>query len=234
MGQKLLMIDDDYGLVDHVKKIFTPSEVEIVHAFNFLSGSRMLAQHRFSIIIMNLNLPGAISSFDFLEDLRITMPIPILTVGSTTSKERIRAYHLGADLFIQTPIDPLELAAAIRALLRRYYTLNREAELQEGGMAIHHKGLVLNQRRRTAVMAGRPIVLSRKEFDILYFLASNPGIVFSQDTIYERVWGEEFTFASRCVTDHISSIRQKLGQQSSDENYIETVYGVGYRFASSP
>lgn len=232
MKETLLIIDDDFELVNALKEALPAAEGEIIHAFDYQGGSKVIARQKVSTVVLNLMLPG-ISGFSFLEDLRINRPMPILATGSATAEERIRAYLLGADLFMQKPIDPMELVAAIHALLRRYYALNREAEHHDGGLSLHCKDLVLNDRRRSVLQCGQPITFSPKEFDILYFLAGNPGIVFSQETIYERVWKAEFPFGSRCVTDHVSSIRQKLGQQPGDESYIETVYGVGYRFTSS-
>lgn len=233
MELTMLMIDDDYELTANVKSIISQSDITLLHAFEYQAGSRLIARKKLSAIVLNPLLPGIISGFTFLEDLRATLPLPILATGYATAEERIKAYHLGADLFIQKPIDSLELVAAIHALHRRYYSLNRVAEYQDGGLSLRCKDLMLNDRRRSVLQRGQPVILSPKEFGILYFLASNPGIVFSQETIYERIWKAEFPFGSRCVADHVSAIRQKLGQRPGDESYIETVYGVGYRFTSS-
>lgn len=227
----LLVIDDNYELVDHIRKSLTSTELENIHAFQYQSGARMVNSQEFSVVILNLKLPGDISGFDFLKDLRAAQPMPILAMGSLTEKERILAYQLGADLIINEPVHLPELIEATQALLRRYFHLNHMARFQTGGMALHYKSLTLSQRRREVTMNGEAVELTTKEFDILYLLASNPGIVFSKETIYERVWHEEYPFGSQCITDYMSAIRQKLGLTSSERDYIETIYGAGYRLA---
>ncbi len=95
---------------------------------------------------------------------------------------------------------------------------------------IKRKGLVIDPMRRSVSVEGRPVTLTVKEFDILSFLASHPGVVFSKEQIYEQVWNEECVYVSTNVADHISAIRQKLGLSPRDGRYIQTVYGAGYRF----
>lgn len=233
MERKLMMMDDDFQHVLSLKSVL-PLGINIVHAYDFRDASRLVAQHQLSIAVLKLCADTSTACFEFLSDLRAARPMPILMTHTVTKEERTRAYDMGADLCIDAPADIIELAAGIRAMLRRYYTLNRMAQRREADMALRYKSLVIDPQRRSVSMCGQPVYLSAKEFEVLYFLAQNPGIVFAQETIYERVWKTDFPFGSRCVTDHISSIRQKLGQQPGDESYIETIYGVGYRFASSP
>ena len=99
---------------------------------------------------------------------------------------------------------------------------------------IRHGELSIDLLRHTVTMRDEPVSLTVKEFDILHFLASYPGIVFTKSQIYERVWEEDFKFASTSVSDHISSLRQKLGLNARDGRYIQTVFGVGYRFVAEP
>lgn len=132
---------------------------------------------------------------------------------------------------LRDAIDPSELAEAVWALLRRHYRLNHLSQFEEVDMAIHHKELTLIPQWRQVTMGGAPVALSAKEFNVLHFLARNPGIVFTNEQIYECVWREDYPYGSRSITDHISSIRQKLGLNALNRDYIETVHGVGYRFA---
>lgn len=230
MVRTILMIDDDYQLAQELKTHLPERETELIHAFRIQDAARTVSRKQLSTVILNLSLPGIISPFDFLRDLRLARPMPILALGGLTAAQRARAYRLGADLCMNKPVDSEELAEAVRALLLRYYRLNRLAQLQEVDMAIHHRELVLIPQWRKVTMRGMPVALSAKEFNILHFLASNPGIVFTKEQIYERIWKEDYPYGSRSVTDHISSIPQKLGLDTSDQDYIETVHGVGYRF----
>ncbi|MPM58151.1 Transcriptional regulatory protein QseB [bioreactor metagenome] len=231
MDMTLLVIDNDYDLVDQIRRNVASTELGVIDAFQYQAGARVVGSQKLSAVILNLKLPGSISGFDFLKDLRAAQPMPILAIGQLTEAERVQAYRLGADLIINEPVALPELIAATHALLRRYFHLNHMARFQTGGMALHYKELTLSQGRREVIMRGRPVELTAKEFDILYLLASNPGIVFSKETIYERVWREDYPFGSQCITDYMSAIRQKLGLTSSDSSYIETIYGVGYRLA---
>lgn len=133
MKETLLIIDDDFELVNALKEALPAAEGEIIHAFDYRGVSKVIARQKVSTVVLNLMLPD-ISGFSFLEDLRINRPMPILATGSATAEERIRAYLLGADLFMQKPIDPMELVAAIHALLRRYYALYlTKRRFQTGG-----------------------------------------------------------------------------------------------------
>ena len=229
MERKLLMMDDDFQRVLELKLVLSP-EIEILHAYTLQDASKLVARNQLSVVVLKSCTVETTAFFEFLSDLRAARPMPILTTHLNTNEERTHAYDMGADLCIDAPAHVMELAAGIRAMLRRYYTLNRIAQLREADMAIRHKALVIDPQRRTVVMRGKPVYLSAKEFDVLYFLARNPGIVFSRERIYEHVWEEEHTYGSRSVADHISAIRKKLGLSPLDQEYIETIYHVGYRF----
>lgn len=228
MERKLLIMDDDFQRVLELKSALPPG-IKVLHAFNFRDASRLFAQHQLSVVILKLFAKAADACYEFLADLRAARPMPILLTDTTGTEERTRAYHAGADLCIDAPVEISELAAAVCAMLKRYYTLNRVAQLREAGMAVHHKALSMDPQQRLVTMRGEPVELLAKEFDVLYFLIRHPGIVFSREQIYEHVWKEERPYGSRSVLDHISAIRKKLGLSPQDKEYIETIYHVGYR-----
>lgn len=232
MKRTILIIDHDYAFAAPIKKLIRSAipDVEVIYAFDYQNGARVVAQEELAAMVMDIELPGPISGYQFLEDIRATSHIPVLATGVVEAENRIKAYQLGADLFMTKPVDPHELVAATCALLRRRFNLNHTSGFRHGGMVLHCKGLLMDPHRRRVSLNNRTIVLSPKEFDILYFLASNPQIVLSQETIYERVWKSELTFGSRCITDHISSIRKKLKLRPGDGIRIDTVYSLGYRF----
>ena len=228
MEQTLLLIDDDFQHVLDLKAILSP-EIKILHAFNIRDASRLAANQQLSIVVKKMCAGFSDECFAFLSDLRAARPMPILLINTQSTEERTRAYHVGVDLCMDFPVNTTELAAAIRAMLRRYYILNRVAQFREAGMTIRHKELSMDPQRRTVIMRGQSVVLLAKEFDVLYFMIRHPGIVFSREQIYQHVWNEEHPYGSRSVADHICAIRKKLGLSPQDKEYIETIYHVGYR-----
>lgn len=229
MERKLLMIDEDFQRMLELKLNLSP-EINIHHAYDLRDASRLLAQHQFSVVVLKFRAGEIEACFEFLSDLRTARPMPILMTHTVTKEERTHAYDIGADLCIDAPADVTELAAGIRTMLRRYYTLNRVAQLQGAGMIIRHKELAVNPQHRTVFMRGSQVYLVAKEFDILYFLICHPGYVFTRDQIYAHVWKEEHPYGSQSVADHICAIRKKLGLSAQESKYIETVHHIGYRF----
>lgn len=230
MGREILMINDDHLYVSEYKKSLAAPEITVLHAFHIQDASKIIARHRLSLVVLQLAREETETYFEFLTDIRAARPMPILVSGTVDTEERKRAYRLGADLCLDAPAFVEELIEATWAQLRRYYELNRVAQLREVDMAIRRKALMIDPQRRIVTMQGRPVYLSAKEFEVLYFLARNPGVVLSRERIYEHVWEEERHYGSLSVADHISAIRKKLGLSPMDKEYIETVYHVGYRF----
>lgn len=230
MERTLLMMDDDFQRVLELKSVLSP-EIKLLHAYGFRDASRFAAKHVLSAAVLKFSAETADVCFAFLTDLRTVRPMPILMTHTITREERTRAYDLGADLCIDAPADIAEVAAGIRAMLRRYYTLNRIAQLREAGMVIRNKELAVDPQCRTVMMRGTPVELLAKEFDVLYFLVKNPGTVFSREQIYEHVWKEEHPYGSQSVADHICAIRRKLGLPAHDTEYIKTIRHAGYCFA---
>lgn len=228
MEHTLLLIDDDFQRLMELKAVL-PDRIKILHAFTLRDASRLVAQHRLSTAVLKL-WPGELDAcFTFLSDIRAARPVPIILSNTSTTEDRTRAYHAGADLCIDAPVHIPELNAGIRAMLRRYLVLNGVAQLREVNMTIHHKELAIEPMQRVVTMRGVKVELLAKEFDILHFLARHLGIVFTRDQIYEHVWREEHPYGSRSVADHISAIRRKLGLSPKDKEYIETIRHVGYR-----
>lgn len=230
MERNLLVMDDDFQRILDLKTTLPP-EFHILHAFGIQDASKLVAEHRLSVVVLKL-LPGKYSvCFEFLSDLRTARPMPILLAGTSSPEERTHAYDMGADQCIDAPIPILELTAAIHAAFRRYYSLNRVAQLREAGMTVRYKELIIEPQKRIVSMHRKPVELQAKEFDVLYFLVRHPGYVFTRDEIYEHVWKEEYPYGSQSVSDHICSIRRKLGLSAHDKEYIETIRHIGYRFA---
>lgn len=172
----------------------------------------------------------------FLMDVsrqRLFPPPYIIVVGTFPCREdRIVMLNTGADICIDKPVNAEEILAVVRAVFRRE---RRLARLHGGKLLprIEHKQLVIDPLCRTVTMNGGQVSLTAKEFDILYYLAFRAGTVLTQEEIFEAVWKEPYNKSSTGVPDHISSLRRKLGLHKRDKDYIETVFGVGYRFAKT-
>ena len=170
----------------------------------------------------------------FLKEIsgRTLRPPPYIILTSSFGNSKLRAVllDLGADTCIETPVNLSEILAVLNAVLRREERLNRTLA---GNLppCITHKGLFINPWTHEVKMWEQLVVLTHTEYKILHMLASNPGTTFSRQQIYSSIWKEAGDIGASIVTDHISSLRRKLGLLPQNEEYIKTVYKVGYRFA---
>ena len=198
---------------------------------NVKNAVRCLESCNTAFLLLDLELEGAEA---FLDDVAAGFcnPPPYLLVLSTfpDSAARIEILNRGADICLEKPLDTQEVLAVINAVLRRSTRFVRGPE--KLAPCIVRKDLSIDPLRRTVIMENRLVKLTPKEFDILYFLASYPSIVFTRDQIYEYVWNDDPQFATTNVFDHISALRKKLGLSTKDTRYIETVFGTGYRFVA--
>lgn len=160
-------------------------------------------------------------------------PLPYIIIADTFPDGAARAAVLerGADACVETPLIADEVLAVINAVLRREQRIAR-LKLGRTLPLIKHKELVIDPMRRMVEMRKKPIQLTAKEFDVLLLLASKAGAVLTKEEIYETVWKADCSYMSTNVSDHISTLRQKLSLDKKDQSYIQTVFGVGYRFAS--
>lgn len=159
-------------------------------------------------------------------------PYIILTSSFSDSTDRADMLDQGADACVEVPVDLSEIAAILNAVLRRE---GRLKFVHPGSLlpCIEHKELFIDPLRRQVQMRGKAIELTSKEFDLLHLLANSPGTVFTREQIYSHIWKTQASLGTSTVTNHISSLRQKLGLHPKDGEYIQTIFGVGYRFADS-
>lgn len=157
-------------------------------------------------------------------------PYIILTSSFSDSTDRARLLNQGADACIELPVDVNEILAVLNCVLRREGRLKC---VHTGSLlpCIEHKELFIDPLRREVRMRGQSINLTPKEFDLLHLLANSPGVVFSREQIYSHIWKAQDNLGVSTVSDHVSSLRQKLGLHPKDSDYIQTIFRVGYRFA---
>jgi DNA-binding response OmpR family regulator len=177
-----------------------------------------------SLVVLDIMLPG-LDGLELCRWIRSRSKLPvILLTARGEESDRIVGLELGADDYVTKPFSPRELAARVRAVLRR--TTSEPDE--EARLAFD--GLEIDSRTREVVRDGAPLVVTAKEFDLLWFLARHPRQVFSRDQLMDRVWGYEAALDTGTVTVHVRRLREKIEAEPSRPRWLQTVWGVGYRF----
>ena len=172
-------------------------------------------------------MPGK-SGIDVCREIRKTSQVPIVMLTAKGEEvDKIVGLELGADDYIVKPFSPREVVARIKAILRR--TENHAAGEDSSKNVIQHNGLLIDLNSYTVLLRGEPVVCTPKEIEILFLLASNPGHVFTRDTLLSKVWGYDFAGETRTVDTHIKRLRAKLDSTGLGWS-IKTIYGVGYKF----
>ena len=222
MNEKILIADDEKGVVELLKSYFESRGYVILTAFDGESAQKQSAKAP-DLILLDINMPG-INGLTVCENIRphISCPILFLTARVSTS-DKIKGFQVGADDYIIKPFDLDELGARVAAHLRRENRPREHQNLRFFG------DMVIDYTAREVSVGGSKINLSKKEFDIVELLSENPGQVFDRERIYEIVWGIDGDGSSDTIMEHIRKIRAKFAAVSS-ENYIGTVWGVGYRW----
>ena len=226
---KVLIIDDDKELCALMKKCIEQEKLSAVTVYNGIEGVRLIDENKdsYSLIILDVMLPD-IDGFQILQKIRDTSNIPVLMLTAKSSEEdKVFGLRLGADDYLTKPFGINELLARVNSLIRRYTTLNPfTADID----SISLKDMVIDKLNRTVTVKDIPVLLTGKEFDLLLFLASNKGRVFTKKQIYSQVWEEEYAFDDCNIMSFISKLRKKIEPDPDHPFYILTVRGVGYRF----
>lgn len=222
MKQKILIVDDEPGIVDMLKTYFEMHSFQVFTAGNGEDALKKATQNP-DLVLLDINMP-VMDGLTVCERIRdhISCPILFLTARIETS-DKIKGFQAGADDYIVKPFDIDELGARVSAHLRR------ENRRQEQSVLRFFSDMVIDYSKREVSVNGTEIALSRKEFDIVELLSVNAGQVFDRERIYDIVWGLEGSGSSDTVMEHIRKIRSKFSAVSL-HSYIETVWGVGYKW----
>jgi DNA-binding response OmpR family regulator len=226
--KKILVVEDDISIAELERDYLEIEGFSVEIEQTGSSALRKAESEDFDLIILDVMLPE-IDGFEICKTLRKKLDIPILLV--TAKKEdidKIRGLGLGADDYITKPFSPGELIARIKSHLTRYKRL--KGEQPEDGI-FEVRGLSIDEISRRVFVRSKEVFLTAKEFDILLLLAKNPDRVFRKENIFNIIWGEETYGDVSTVTVHIRKIREKIEEDANNPKYIETVWGVGYRFA---
>lgn len=222
MGYKILIADDEPGIIQLLKDYFEIQGYEVIEARNGVEVMEKLSRMP-DIILLDVSMPG-IDGFEVCRRIRAHVSCPILFLtAKVEEQDRINGLRLGGDDYIMKPFAIDELGARVEAHLRR------EERKRVNGSVLLADRLAVHYNERSVYYDSIPISFTKMEFDIVEILSMNPGQVFSKDQLYEKTRGYDGTGDSSIVTEHIRRIRSKLAEYA-EQPYIETVWGVGYKW----
>ncbi|WP_127497606.1 response regulator transcription factor [Paenibacillus glycanilyticus] len=224
--KSILVIEDDTTISELQRDYLEINGYEVQIAADGETGLAMCLSGIYDLVILDLMLPK-INGFEVCKKIREKQDIPILIVTSRHEDiDVIRGLGLGADDYITKPFKPAELVARVKAHLERY---KRLVGLKNINNIIQIRDLTIDADTRKVFVNNEEAVLTTKEFDLLYFLATHPNKVFSKEHLFERIWGVDALGDIQTVTVHIRKIREKIEKDSANPGYIETLWGAGYR-----
>lgn len=225
---KILIIEDEEAIADLEKDYLELSGFEVKVANDGTEGLKLALTDDFNLVILDLMLPGT-DGFEICRKVRDTKNTPIIMVSAKKDDiDKIRGLGLGADDYMTKPFSPSELVARVKAHLARYERLIGSAV--EENKIIEIRGLKIDTTARRVWINGEEKNFTTKEFDLLTFLASHPNHVYTKDELFREIWDMESIGDIATVTVHIKKIREKVEYDTSNPQYIETIWGVGYRF----
>ncbi len=221
----VLVVEDEAGIARLIRDYLDQAGFAVRIATDGESAIQLAKSVQIDLIVLDLGLPG-IGGFDVTRTLRRTSSVPIIVVTARGDEtDRIVGLELGADDYVVKPFSPKELVARVRAVLRR-------VETQDEPAAVINVGTIsIDVMRMRVTVDGRQVDLTASEFDLLITLAREPGRVFTRAQLLDAIHGETFEAFERAIDAHIKNLRRKIEPDPRAQTYIQTVYGVGYRFA---
>ena len=225
---RVLIIEDEVEIADLEKDYLELSGFEVEIENDGTVGLKRALTEDFDMYILDLMLPG-IDGFEICKQIREEKNTPILMVSAKKDDiDKIRGLGLGADDYITKPFSPSELVARVKAHLARYERLIGSTTPENDTVEI--RGIRIDKTARRVWVNGEEKQFTTKEFDLLTFLAENPNHVFTKEELFRQIWDMESIGDIATVTVHIKKIREKIEMNTNKPQYIETIWGVGYRF----
>jgi DNA-binding response OmpR family regulator len=227
MVKSILIVEDEPSIAELERDYLEINGYKVEIECNGTTGLIKAKENKYDLIILDLMLPG-LDGFEICRQIRKVKEIPIIMISAKKEDiDKIRGLGLGADDYVTKPFSPSELVARVKAHLARYERLSgKEDEKEE----IKIRGLRIDKVSRRVFLNEKEIVFTTKEFDLLTFLATNPNRVFTKEELFIKIWGMDSQGDLSTVTVHIRKIREKIEIDPSNPQYVETIWGVGYRF----
>jgi DNA-binding response OmpR family regulator len=226
--RKVLIVDDDVELCRLLKRCLEKESILADFVHKGPEGLRRALEGEYHLVVLDVMLPE-MNGLSVLSELRKASPVPVLMLTARDSElDKVSGLRAGADDYLTKPFSINEFCARVQSLIRRYTSLNASAYSPEG--VLQCKDLTIDAANRTVTLNGELLDLTGKEFDLLYFLASHKGQVFTKKQIYQHIWKDEYVFDDSNIMAFVSKLRKKIEPEPEKPTYIQTVWGVGYRF----
>jgi DNA-binding response OmpR family regulator len=221
MKGAILVVEDEQAIADLVRAYLRRDGFQVVWARSGEQALEELSRHPVRLVVLDIGLPG-IDGFEVCRRLRSRTGVPILILSARDDEvDRVAGLEAGADDYVTKPFSPRELVARVKAILRR---ADGSATAVDGG-ALAVGDVALDRASRVVTVAGEPVELTSREFDLLAALLAHPGVVLSRDRLLELAWEGEFAGGTRTVDVHVAQLRGKLGRP----DFVATVRGAGYK-----
>lgn len=212
---KILIVDDEKAICDLIDLNLSASGYQCTAVQDGLKAIEMIEKEQYDLLLLDIMLPG-VDGFDIMEYVR-PLKIPVIFITAKHEvRDRVKGLKLGADDYLVKPFDVVELVARVEAVLRRYHKAQQVLTVDD---------VVVDMEARQVTKAGKPVVLTNKEFKLLVLFVTNKNVALFRENLYERVWEEEYYGDSRTLDLHVQRLRRKLGW----EHNLVAVYKVGYR-----
>ncbi|HWO70724.1 MAG TPA: response regulator transcription factor [Actinomycetota bacterium] len=226
----VLVVDDEEAIAEAVRARLESEGFRVVVAHDGPEAVRRHREDRPDLVVLDLMLPG-MDGLEVCREIQREAWTPVLMLTARTQEaDKVEGFAVGADDYLTKPFSLRELAARVKAILRR---MERIGGAPPAG-PVARGPLAIDPARRRVTLAGREVPLTPLEFEILLTLARQPGVVFTREQLMDRVWGYRDYAGGRVVDSHVARIRRKLGEDGGEPRFIRTVHGVGYAFADDP
>ena len=226
--QKILIVDDDENIANLISLYLTKECYETRIEHDGQSALDAFKEYAPNLIVLDIMLPG-LDGYEVCREIRRESKVPIIMLSAKTEVfDKVLGLELGADDYIIKPFDSKELVARVKAVLRRYTEAPAPVEKKPDEKRVEYKDLIINLSNYEVIYKGKPVEMTPREIELLYFLASSPNQVFTREQLLDHIWGYEYAGDTRTVDVHIKRIREKIAD--TDQWSIGTVWSVGYRF----
>ena len=226
--QKILIVDDDENIANLISLYLTKECYETRIEHDGQSALDAFKEYAPNLILLDIMLPG-LDGYEVCREIRRESKVPIIMLSAKTEVfDKVLGLELGADDYIIKPFDSKELVARVKAVLRRYTEAPAPVEKKPDEIRVEYKDLIINLSNYEVIYKGKPVEMTPREIELLYFLASSPNQVFTREQLLDHIWGYEYAGDTRTVDVHIKRIREKIAD--TDQWSIGTVWSVGYRF----
>lgn len=227
--KKILIVEDDSSIAELQKDYLELAGFEVTICTDGVEGLNAIKKNDFNLVILDVMLPK-LDGFSILRNIHEDKDIPVLMVSSKKEEiDKIKGLSLGADDYITKPFSPGELVARVKSHIQNYERIKSKFTLKPKNNVIVIRGLEIIKDSRQVFVNGKEVFLAQKEFELLLHLAENPNRVYSREDLFEKIWGLDALGDTATVTVHIARVREKIESSPSNPQYIETVWGAGYK-----